>query len=288
MPINISDVVVNIGQISQINWIKDALLPFASVFLGAILAHKLNIHREQAQKIDELCAKMNIICNKSDFLLGNLMSYNEFLIEKIEAKYQENILEAVQNTIFIPDISYFDVNIEDYVFLSNYNTRFLNLIAQLNSQLQLFISCAETYKRVTLNNSIKHDQKILQDDDIQHTIGCLKTLRKSLEPTIEFAYILNCQLNKCCSMYFNFLYLENLQDINFIKESYSKYMSNIDETENVKKYNALFENFWIFPLNFPSRFSLELRKLKFKWRFICSFFLIDKFFNKEEKPTHES
>ena len=79
MPINISDVVVNIGQISQINWIKDALLPFASVFLGAILAHKLNIHREQAQKIDELCAKMNIICNKSDFLLGNLMSYNEFL-----------------------------------------------------------------------------------------------------------------------------------------------------------------------------------------------------------------
>ena len=69
MPINISDVVVNIGQISQINWIKDALLPFASVFLGAILAHKLNIHREQAQKIDELCAKMNIICNARIFII---------------------------------------------------------------------------------------------------------------------------------------------------------------------------------------------------------------------------
>lgn len=288
MPINTSDVVVNIGQISPINWIKDALLPFTSVFLGAILAHKLNINREQTKKIDELCAKMNIICNKSDFLLGNLMSYNEFLVEKIEAKYNENIIEAIQNPIFIPNISSFNVNIENYVFLSNYNSKFLSLIEQLNSQLQLFISCAETYKRTTLNNSIKKEQNVLQEDDIQHSVGCLNTLRNSLEPAIELAYILNCQLNKCCSMYFNFLYIENFQDINFIKESYSKYMSKIDENKTVKEYNKLFEKFWLFPLNFQSRFLLELRKLKFKWRFICSFFLIDKFFNKEEKPTNES
>lgn len=288
MPINISDVIVNIGQISQTNWIKDAFLPFASIFLGAILAHKLNINREQAKKIDELCAKMNIICNKSDFLLGNLMSYNEFLVEKIEVKYNENIIEAIQNPIFIPNISSFNVNVENYAFLSNYNSKFLSLIEQLNSQLQLFISCAETYKRTTLNNSIKKEQNILQEDDIQHSVGCLNTLRNSLEPAIELAYILNCQLNKCCSMYFNFLYIENFQDINFIKESYSKYMSKIDENKTVKEYNKLFEKFWLFPLNFQSRFLLELRKLKFKWRFICSFFLIDKFFNKEEKPTNES
>ena len=144
MPINISDVVVNIGQIAPINWIKDALLPFTSVFLGAILAHKLNINREQAKKIDELCAKMNIICNKSDFLLGNLMSYNEFLVEKIEAKFNENVIEAVQNPIFLPDISFFNVNIENYSFLSTYNSRFLYLIENeisKGSEVYMHICC---------------------------------------------------------------------------------------------------------------------------------------------------
>lgn len=278
MTINISDVVVTFGQPLQINWIKDAMVPFTSVFLGAVLAHNFNINRDRSKKIDELCAKMTVVCNKSDFLLGNLMSYNEFLIEKIEAKFNDNAMDAAMNPVFIPDVSCFNVTSENYSFLASYNPKFLYLIEQLNRQLQLLLTCAETYKRTIINNSIKMDQQVFNEDDIQSTIGCLKTLRDSLEPAIEFAYVLNCQLNKCCSMYFNFLYLEDFQEINLIKETYKKYMSGIDEIKSVKDLNDIFENFWVFPLNFPSRIALTWRKFKFKCRFLYSFFMLDRIF----------
>lgn len=277
MTINISDVIVNIGQSLQTNWIKEAIIPFCSVFLGAILAHSFNINRERAKKIEELCEKMSVICNKSDFLLNTLMSYNEFLIEKIETKFQENILEAAINPIFIPDISYFNITSENYAFLSNYNSKFLYLIEQLNRQLQLLISCAEIYKKTVTNNSIQMSQ-ILNEDNIQSTISGFKNLRNSLNPAIEFAYVLNCQLNKCCSLYFNFLYLEDFQDINFIKESYKKYMYDIDESKSVKDLNNIFKRFWVYPLNFSARMALEYRKIKFQCRFIYSFFMLDRIF----------
>lgn len=284
MTINISNMAISFGQVTQINWIKDAVIPFISVFLGAILAHNFNINRDRIKKIEELCTKMTVVCNKSDFLLGNLMSYNEFLIEKIEAKFDENVMEAAMNPVFIPDVLCFNVTSEDYSFLASYNPKFLYLIEQLNRQLQLLLSCAETYKRTIINNSIKIDQQLFNKNDIHATMRCLKTLRNSLEPAIEFAYVLNCQLNKCCSIYFNFLYLENFQEINLIKETYKKYMSGIDEVQSVKELNDIFKNFWIFPLNLSSRIALAWRKFKFKCRFLYSFFMLDRIFvNRKHK-----
>lgn len=278
MSINISDIVISFGQSNQINWIKDALIPCFSVFLGAILAHNFNINRDKIKKVQEICEKMNVLCNKSDFLLGSLMSYNEFLVEKIEMLFNENVEKAAINPIYIPDISCFNISIEEYAFLSNYNTRFLYTIEQLKKQLQLLESCAQTYKNKIQINSIKINENFLTEDDIKQTIDCLKTLRDALNPSIEFAYVLNCQLNKCCIRYFNFLCIENIQEINYIKESYKKYMSGIDDAENVKELNKAFSNFWIIPHNFNSIVAFWLRKIKFKFRFFCYFFSFDKFF----------
>ena len=150
MPINISDVVIQIGQQNP-SLLKDIFVPFVSVIAGAYIGHKLNLKQEEVKLRNDVIKNFIVLTNEADFLFNELMSYKNFIETKVKPTFVENVIQGATIAVYTQQID-FKAKFNDYAFLTNYNSQFLYLISQVNKTVELLFSSVETYKNRNMWN----------------------------------------------------------------------------------------------------------------------------------------
>ncbi len=240
----------------------DIIIPFACAFAGAYFAYKFNMNSENKKQDEKNFKQFNILLNQVNVVWIALLNYKIVYLSKIEKLLCENPQNAVQETIYPPNIS-FKANIEQNTFLAKYNFQFLLLLSEIEKQIFLTQEsinlCQEHYAD---NRNIYRANGSLTEQTIKYGIETFELTKVYIDKSISYLLLLREKLLKCKSLYFNFLYLDD-RDI-FINHNFDSFVPNINQFPEVINLSGIIENSWTKSLNILDYLKLFNKKLLFK------------------------
>lgn len=236
--------------------IKDFIVPFLAVFIGAICAYCFNTRLKQLNLHKNNKIKLIYLHNKMLNVYKNLINYNKWVNEKIIQLNENKIFDIVNNTNVIP----FNViwEYEEFNFLSIHNRLFTIMTQMVQDRLKEFNACKSDYdkyteeKRINWNDSFETDIKI--HNQLNTYLGELRIVSFGL---MGIFHILIKGLDTCYKKYYNLDYdfydlsSNYLQDEFFL--GYHDYESNKKEFDTAWIPNrTIMRDFKLFHLKFKN------------------------------------
>lgn len=279
MTINISDVVVTIGQqVNNSEWLEffKILLP---VFVGSYITY---IATEKAKKDDikrENIKKFAFVGQIATFCFNDICVYKEQVLNPIREKIDSDHLEegCFLTALYIPN-NEFNINIQEHIFLADNNFLFLDLLNKTNTIFQLYKQSIENYNEY-VNNHI-NSKVILKEEyhfNKEKFIRTFETVENlTNEVLIRLYYVLkNC--NSCYSRFYNLSCLDNIED-NFknmnLENSLSlKDILYADKYKHIREYQENFEKNWKGHPNLSCTLCYLLRRFKYNLKCFKNFIL---------------
>lgn len=298
MPINISDVVVNIGQKTNfVDWF-DFYKTILSVLLGGLMTYLASKKMKTNDAKKESIQKFILISHITHFCFNAICTYKENVICEIKKNIAGTAIPENLTCIYIPQEE-FNIDIKDYIFLGAYNLYFPDLLNQTNIIYQLFKDTIDTYNEFVKNDKsyklMLKEQYTFDKDSCVKRVNALENITNEL--LLRLYYILkNC--NICYDKYFNLGCFDNIKEnfdnLKLEEKPILKEVLDNEKYKAVKEYQANFEKSWVGQSRFGCTICYIIRRIRHWFKWLKIFFQLPencKFANKknkEEKPTNES
>lgn len=298
MPINISDVVVNIGQkTNSVDWF-DFYKTILSVLLGGLMTYLASKKMKTNDAKKESIQKFILISHITHFCFNAICTYKENVICAIKENITGTAIPENLTCIYIPQEE-FNIDMKDYIFLGGYNLYFPDLLNQTNIIYQLFKDTIDIYNEFIKNDKsyklMLKEQYTFDKDSYIKRVNALENITNEL--LLRLYYILkNC--NICYDKYFNPGCFDNIKEnfdnLKLEEKPTLKEVLDNEKYKAVKEYQANFEKYWAGQSRFGCTICYIIRKIRHWFKWLKNFFQLPencKFGskkNKEEKPTNES
>lgn len=270
MNVDISNMVINIGeQFSKINWL-DVGVTFISVFLGAFWAYKFGLKLEMLKAKRQMRGDFCSLSAEVQLKLSEFLRYKENFLDNMLRLHNEEKLPSKENFLMFPQLSFsFDFN--RYIFLSDCNRAFLSEMQTLKN--------IEDLLKTTKNDYVNNLKNTLNNKNLK----AIKALQFSFENLYQI-YVLMCvklyyfnkHLCECYARFFNVYYFENIKDEYKIIEEYHNLDKDIKEgishSSNIQ-WDKEFNFYWQQPMSIKCYFCLYWRILKNKIQKVKHFFI---------------
>ncbi len=279
MPINISDVVVNIGQkTNSVDWF-DFYKTILSVLLGGLITYLASkkIKTEDSKK--ELVQKVALVNYIASFAFNDILIYKRKIIDPIRKNLKKKNIQSYISSVYIPK-NEFDLDYKEYIVLDRFNCYLSDLLNKTNTLYQLFKQVINTY-----NEFIKNDihSKILYKEsyvfDAKTYLSTFENLEKVTNELLLRLYFILKNLNVLQSKYLNFGCIENIEkffkSLKLEKNDELKILLKSYKYKEIRGYQQNLERCWIDDQRHLSCIVCYLwRKIKHFYKSLCEFLKI--------------
>lgn len=276
MTINISDIVINVGQqINSSEWVEffKILLP---VFLGGYITYRVTEKTKYNEIKKDNIRKFVLLSQITNFCFNDIYIYKEQVIEPNRKKINDSTFEDNLTNLYIP-LNEFNIDIEKYIFLGDKNVYFPDFLNKTNTIYQLYKQAIDNYNEFVKNDInakiLFKNEYVFNEKSYKQTFKTLENITNEL--LIRLYFILkNC--NACYAKFYNLSYIDNLEE-NFknLKLEETKILKEILEDKkynNIKQYQETFENSWVGQPKFICRICFVVRKIVYNFKWLKKFF----------------
>lgn len=278
MTINISDIVVNIGQqVNNSEWIEflKVLLP---VFLGGYITYKASEKAKTNDIKQENIKKFALLSQITDFCFNDIYIYKEQVIEPIRKKINDNNLENNLTSLYIP-LNEFNIDIEKYIFLGDKNFYFPDLLNKTNTIYQLYKQTIDSYNEFVKNDInariVFKNEYVFNEKSYMQVLETLENITNELLVRLYFI-LKNC--NVCYAKFYNLRCIDNLEESfkNLKLEETNILKEILEDTKynHIKQYQEIFEKNWAGQPKFICAVCFITRKIKHKFKWLKDFFTL--------------
>lgn len=298
MPINISDVVVNIGhKTNSVDWF-DFYKTILSILLGGLMTYFASKKMKTEDSKKELVQKVALVNYIASFAFNDILIYKREIIDPIRKNLEKENIQSFISGVYIPK-NEFDLDYKEYIILDSFNCYLSGLLNKTNALYQLLKQVINTY-----NDFIKNDihSKILYKEsyvfDDKTYISSFENLENVTNELLLRLYFILKNLNVLQSKYLNFGCIENIEEIfkslKLEENDELKDLLKSDKYKEIILYQQNLERCWAGQSRFGCTICYIIRRIRHWFKWLKIFFQLPetcKFVNKknkEEKPTNES
>lgn len=268
MNIDVANMVVNIGeQMQKVNWLESGVT-FASVFLGAFLAHRFSLKLEMRKAHRQIRGDFSSLVNQIHLDFSEMLNYKKMYLDKIKLAYENRDINSFHTMKNIPCMT-FAIDVDRYVFLNDCNKCFLSelkIIKSLNEQMNtVWLGYTQAVSKLT---------PLLRNGD-ENTLLSLKITFWNFYEVYNYLcariYYLNRHLIDCYERFFNINYYDDFEtDEKFGKETI-QYISPTHQ-EELLEISEYFNKYWAPDHTFVEELKFNYRKLKYCLKCIKIYF----------------
>lgn len=269
MNVDIANMVVTVGeQLQKVDWM-DAGVTFASVFLGACLAYRLNLKLELRKSKRQMRIDFCALSSQMWWNLDEMKDYKKNILDKIKKAYENKSIEAISTIIRGPAVS-FSVDMNKYIFLNDCNRCLLPelMIVQSTYENLKFLWTNYTERLYTAkpqylqgNNDVWEEMKqaFMFDYDLYNKL-CIRL------------YYLNKHFNECYKRFFNVYCFDDAEDEMDAKIKIEQCIPNALSEKAFIDLDAHFNKFWAPDHTLWESIKYRYRKLKYSLKSIKIYF----------------
>lgn len=250
--------------------LNDIIVPFASAFAGAYFAYQFSVCSEKKKENEEKFKQFNMLLNQINATWVALMNYKIVYLSKVENLLNKNPEKAVKQTIYPPNVL-FKANIENNIFLAEYNFQLLPLLSEIEKQTFLTQEMINLCQSHFMSNRNEH---ILTKKKVEDGIDTFQTTKYSVDKSLSYLLLLREKLLKCKNLYFKYLYVDN-RDI-LMNHAFDNFVPDLNSFVEVVGCSKLIDDSWAKVPNIFDCVRLFIDKFKFKITSLLKFLCLKK------------
>lgn len=260
---------VGCEELLKINW-SNAVVTFASVFLGALFAYKFSLKLEKLKFKRQMRGDFCSLVSQMWLNLDEMLEYKRNILDNIKIAYEKKNIEAISTIIRGPMVS-FEFNIDKYIFLNDCNRCFIPELKIVQSNYEnLKFLCVNYTKRLfeAKPQYIEGNQNVWEE--MNKTFLSIYDIYSKLCVRLHY---LNKHLGDCYKRFFNINYYDIVEDENEAKNKIENYILGALQDEDFIKISEYFDNYWTPIRTFYEDIKYYYRKSKYYFKWIKIYFL---------------
>lgn len=274
MNIDIANMALSIGEKTEgIDW-WGVLVTFASVFAGAYFAYWFSRKQDTHKKKEQRLTEYSFIAMQIVYLLRKALEFKKDSLDQIKQQIDRGNVSIIRLSHLAPDIK-FDIPIERYFFLSEYNRAFISELDNIRTSGNYLIKAWETYVNAIPNDLEKI--KISYPDLLEASVKSIKETFYNYYRTYTIycvkVYYITKQFNKCYDKYFNINYIDGIQEIFQKQIDIEKDIPNALQMKEFIEWEEIFDKVWAQPVNICCLLCFYCRKIKYLKKNFKGFFV---------------
>lgn len=272
---------VGCEELLKINW-SNAVVTFASVFLGALFAYKFGLKLEMRKAKRQMRGDFCSLVSQIYLNFCELIDHKKLNLDIIKSDFDNNIFPNYHYFEALPKTDFsFDIN--KYIFLNDCNRYLLYELSQMNIIdknfkklfLGYFYSMDKAYYTKTHTTSVGFNNTV-----ISLRQNFYNTYKRYIEFCVRVHY-LYLHLATCYKKFFNVNYFDDLDKDNDLDDLIKEIPEDILKSDVFIKMDNKVNNSWK-----PEKtLKGDLDFLRRKWKFRLSFIKKYLFSSKKQKKT---